>query len=263
MEKTEHSEVRREGCHDEAPGHIEAGKGEPVTLLHGLLGGPSNWLGVIEGLANDFRLLAPQFPYYGHAAETSLRGFTHFIRDFLDERGIRRTALCGNSLGGQIAIDFCLQYPKRATRLILTGSAGLYEKPLYEVRNPRLTRDFIREQAEKVFYNKSLVSDELVEGIYRQVHDGRRALFLLRMARASREYRMERELSRIKVPVLLLWGAEDRITPPHIAYQFRRLLPEAELLFLDGCGHAPQVEKPDEFGRIAGDFLRREKEKIS
>ncbi len=239
----------------EALEYLEAGHGPTVTLLHGLFGGPSNWAEVIPRLARDFHVLAPKFPLDGSVPITSLQPLTDFVREFLDRKGVDKTALCGNSLGGQVALDFCLKYPHRVTKLILAGSAGLYERHLSDGSLPKPNREFIRAQAEKVFFHKHHVNDELVEQIYQHLQDRRYVRFLIRVAKVTRDYRMDDELAKVRVPTLLIWGAQDEVTPPSVAHQFHQHLPLAQLVFFDQCGHAPPIEHPERFSQTVREFL--------
>lgn len=235
--------------------YIETGRGETLTLLHGLFGGPENWLAAIAVLQHDFHILAPRFPLDGSTPLTSVRELTEFVREFLDAKGVAQTALAGNSLGGHVALDFALQYPARVTKLILAGSAGLYERHLTDGNLPKPDRDFIRSQAQKIFYQKDHVTDEMIEEIYQQLQDRRYVRFLLRIAKATRDYRMDDLLAHVRVPTLLIWGAQDEVTPPHVAHQFQQSLPQAHLVFFDRCGHAPPIEHPEEFGKVVREFL--------
>ncbi|MCI2431370.1 alpha/beta fold hydrolase [Candidatus Acetothermia bacterium] len=235
--------------------YIETGQGETLTLLHGLFGGPENWHAAIEVLQHDFHILAPRFPLDGSTPLTSVRELTEFVKGFLDSKGVAKTALVGNSLGGHVALDLALQYPQRVTKLILAGSAGLYERHLADGNFPKPDRDFIRTQAHKIFYQKDHITDEMIEEIYKQLQDRRYVRFLLRIAKATRDYRMDDLLAQVQVPTLLVWGAQDEVTPPHVAHQFQRSLPRAQLVFFERCGHAPPIEHPHEFGRVVREFL--------
>jgi 2-hydroxy-6-oxonona-2,4-dienedioate hydrolase len=156
---------------------------------------------------------------------------------------------------GQIALDFCLKYPDRVTKLILAGSAGLYERHLSDGSLPKPNKEFIREQAERVFFDKRHISEELIEQIYQQLQDRRYVRFLIRVAKVTRDYRMDDELAKVRVPTLLVWGAQDEVTPPSVAYQFHEHLPNAQLVFFDECGHAPPIEHPQRFSQVVREFL--------
>lgn len=236
--------------------YIETGQGETLTLLHGLFGGPENWHAAIEVLQHDFHILAPRFPLDGSLKLTAVRELTEFVKNFLDAKGVEKTALAGNSLGGHVALDLALQYPQRITKLILAGSAGLYERHLTDGSLPKPDHDFIRAQAQKIFYAKDHVTDQMIEQIHQQLQDRHYVRFLIRVAKATRDYRMDDLLAQVQVPTLLVWGAQDEVTPPHVAHQFQRSLPQAKLVFFDRCGHAPPIEHPHEFGRTVREFLR-------
>jgi pimeloyl-ACP methyl ester carboxylesterase len=80
---------------------------------------------------------------------------------------------------------------------------------------------------------------------------------LVRIAKAAKQHPLRAELPRVRCPVLLLWGAQDHITPPAVAREFQALLPQAELQFIDRCGHAPMLEQPAAFGAFVREFLER------
>jgi pimeloyl-ACP methyl ester carboxylesterase len=128
-------------------------------------------------------------------------------------------------LGGQIALDFCLKYPDRVTKLILAGSAGLYERHLSDGSLPKPNKEFIREQAERVFFDKRHISEELIEQIYQQLQDRRYVRFLIRVAKVTRDYRMDDELAKVRVPTLLVWGAQDEVTPQVWRISFMSICP--------------------------------------
>lgn len=239
----------------EAFEYLEAGQGPAVLLLHGLFGGPENWAPCIPLLASDFHVLALKFPLDGSVALTSLQTLTEFVKEFLDAKGIEQAALCGNSLGGHVALDFCLKYPHRVTKLILSGSAGLYERHLSDGSLPKPNKDFIREQAQKIFFDKRHISEDLIDRVYHQLQDRQYVRFLIRVAKLTRDYRMDNELAKVQVPTLLIWGAQDEVTPPSVAYQFQKHIPRATLIFLDRCGHAPPIEHPERFSQAVREFL--------
>jgi 2-hydroxy-6-oxonona-2,4-dienedioate hydrolase len=239
----------------------DIGSGQvPIVLLHGLFGSPSNWQSIMRDLADHYRFLALQLPIEPgkerrHTAFESLGQLTDHVVRFCDEMGLDSAVLCGNSLGGQVALDFCLRHPERVERLVLSGSAGLFERSLSGGRPPRLCRSFIREQACGIFYDEALVSEELVDDVYAMLSDRDYRRFLLKVAKATRNRYMLEELTKVKVPTLIVWGRDDSITPPFVAEQFCDHITSAELVYIDQCGHAPPIERPDEFARLLHDFL--------
>lgn len=239
----------------------ELGSGEtPIVLLHGLFGSPSNWLSIMRELVERYHFYALQLPIeFGqkrhHTAFNSLGQLTHHVAEFLDELGLDQAVVCGNSLGGQIALDLYAQHPERVERLILSGSAGLFERSLAGGRPPRLCRDYIRKQACEIFHDPKHVSDKLVDDVYLMLSDRHYRRFLLKVAKATRNRNMLEELAHVAVPTMIIWGSDDSITPPFVAQQFRDHIPQAELFFIDQCGHAPPIEQPAQFAHLLDEFL--------
>ncbi|MFO0913307.1 MAG: alpha/beta hydrolase [Pirellulales bacterium] len=231
-----------------------------VVLLHGMFGSPSNWLHAMRELGDRYRFLSLQLPidrHRGrrHAEFESIGQLTDHLTGFLDEMQLDRTVLVGNSLGGQVALDYCLQAPERVERLVLSGSAGLFERSLSGGRPPRVCKDFIRDQACQIFYDPNNVDDAMVDEIYDMLRDRDYRRFLLRVAKGTRDRYMLDELVRVQVPTLIIWGRDDSITPPFVAEQFCDHIEGAQLVFLDQCGHAPPIEQPAEFTRHLEVFL--------
>ncbi len=232
---------------------FDVGSGQvPVVMLHGLFGSPSNWQSIMRDLADHYRFLALQLPIeHGqnrrHTSFDSLSQLTEHVVHFLDEMGLDRVVLCGNSLGGQVALDLYLHHPGRVERLILSGSAGLFERSLAGGRPPRLCRTYIREQACGIFYDPQHVSEELVDDVYAMLSDRNYRRFLLKVAKSTRDRYMLDELPNVKIPTMIIWGRDDAITPPFVAEQFCENIRSAELVFIDQCGHAPPIEQPREF----------------
>ena len=232
----------------------------PVVLLHGLFGSPDNWRTIMEDLADHYRFFALQLPIdrdgdRRHTSFQSLGQLTDHVERFFDEIALDRAVLCGNSLGGQVALDFCLRHPGRVGGLVLAGSAGLFERSLSGSKAPRLCRDWIREQACGIFCDPVHVTDELVDDVYAMLADRQYRRFLLRVAKATRNRYMLDELAEVQVPTMIIWGRNDAITPPFVAEQFCDKIGRAELAFIDECGHAPPIEQPKEFARLLHAFL--------
>ncbi|MCH5372387.1 MAG: alpha/beta hydrolase, partial [Planctomycetes bacterium] len=147
------------------------------------------------------------------------------------------------------------RFPERVVKLVLTGSAGLFERSLAGGKSPRVCRQFIREQASQIFFDPVHVTDELVEDIHEMLDDRGYRRFILKVAKASRDRSVSEELPNVRVPTLLIWGRNDSITPPSVAEEFSENIPQAELAFIDQCGHSPPIEQPGEFARLLHSFL--------
>ena len=121
----------------------------------------------------------------------------------------------------------------------------------------RSARAALGEKMREVFYDGKFITDDLLDEVGETIHDRRRVLRLLQVAKSAKRDNLRGILPRITCPVLLAWGEADQITPPAVAEEFHRHLPDAELCFIPRCGHAAMMERPDEFCRITGDFLRK------
>ncbi len=230
----------------------------PVVLLHGLLGEVSNWTPTVDALAaHDYRVLAPVIPLDSlPLTQTNMQGVVEYVRGFTEHLGLTTMVLAGNSMGGQVALLYALNHPESVVALVLSGSSGIYEVETGTTTFRRQDRNFIRERAAVTFYDPVHVTDELVEKSYELANDRNRALRILKLARSSQAESLSDHLGQIEVPTQLIWGRDDRITPPDVAVAFQRSLPNADLHFIDQCGHAPMMERPADFNPLMLSFLR-------
>ena len=243
--------------------YYDVGTGDvTVVCLHGLFGSPDNWQSIMRDLGDHYRFLALQLPIEpgpgrdrSHTKFRALGQITRYVEGFFDAMGLDRAVVVGNSLGGQVGLDFYIHNPERVERLVLCGSAGLFEKSLTGGRPPRVCRDFIREQANGIFHDPAHVTEQLIDDIYDMLSDRSYRRFILRVAKATRDRYMFEELSKVSVKTMIIWGREDTITPPFVAEQFCENIPNAKLVFIDNCGHAPPIEQPDEFANHLHGFL--------
>lgn len=255
MPQSRYALQHREGFSylDEGP----ATEAPPLLLLHGMLGDLSNWDAAIAALSEaGYRVLAPVLPVYDlPLTKTSVGGLVDHARAFVETLELPPVVPVGNSLGGQVALIYALRHPGSATAMILSGSSGIYEQRVETDIMRRDSRDFIRERAAITFYDDVHVTDELVEEMYALVNDRVRAVRLIKMARSAKNDTVTDRLHTLDLPTLLVWGRDDVITPPDVAEEFHKRLPQAELHFIEECGHAPMIEQPDAFNRLMLHFL--------
>ena len=245
----------------EHPRYVELGRGQrALVFLHGLFGDADHWREIMTPLSDRYRLIAPRLPI-DQRPDRRRRGvrtvaeITDYVERCIADLGLDRPVICGNSLGGLVGIDYCRRHPGRVAGLVLAGSAGLYENSLTGGKRPQATRDFGRRQASQIFHDPAMVTDELVEEWYRAFQDRDFVRFVLRLSRATRDRRADDDLGKLDLPTLIVWGRNDKVTPPDVAVEFRDRIPGARLEFIDRCGHSPNLERPAEFARLLGDFL--------
>ncbi len=236
----------------------EHGEGEPVVLLHGLMGEIDNWQDSLGTLGRSCRPIALSLPLFDAAlAEPSPPALAEYVRRFLDALDIPEAVVGGNSLGGHVALELALDHPGRVSGLILTGSSGLFERGFARGVPHRPSSEWIRGKMEEIFHEPSLVTPEWVDSVWRTIAERDAVLRLVRAARAAKRRNIEERLPEIEVPTLIVWGLDDRITPPEVAQRFHVLIPKSDLCWLSDCGHAPMLEQPARFNAIVEAWLAR------
>jgi len=138
---------------------------------------------------------------------------------------------------------------------VLTGSSGLFENSMGGSFPKRGSYDYIKERVSYTFYDPATVSDELIEEVFEITKSIPKCMRIVAIAKSAQRNNMAKEIPKIDVPTLLIWGLNDTITPPTVAHEFDKLLPNSELRFLDKCGHAPMMEHPEKFNRLLRQFL--------
>src|SRR5262245_7588598 len=221
------------------------------------MGRMDHWAIPLQALAPVGRPIAPDVPILDETlADPSVGGLTAHVRAFLDAIEIDRAVVGGNSLGGHLAIELALRDPQRVSALVLTGSSGLFERSFGRGVPHVPTTEFVREKMEEVFYDASLVTPAWAEAVRRTLMTRTLARRVVQVARSAKRSNVESRLGQITVPTLVLWGKDDRITPPEVGERFAALIPNAELVFIANCGHAPMLEQPTVFNAVLGDWLQ-------
>jgi pimeloyl-ACP methyl ester carboxylesterase len=222
-----------------------------------MFGVPGNWDTCAERLAPRWRVFAPELPLFSlPAARATVDGIGEAVREWLAAAGIGRVILGGNSLGGHVALHLALGEPARVAALVLAGSSGLFERGFERVPR-RPSREWLAARVREVFYDASLVTEAMVDEVAAVIGNRASARQFLRIAKSTKQQPLHGELHRIRCPSLLMWGANDQITPPAVAREFHDLLPHSELQFIDRCGHAPMIERPQKFCDLLEQFLER------
>lgn len=232
--------------------YIEVGEGKPIVILHGLMGGLSNFDAVIEYFGNKgYRVIIPELPIYTMSLlKTNVRSFAKYLHDFLVYKGLEDVILLGNSLGGHIALYHTKLYPDKIKALVITGSSGLYESAMGGGYTKRGDYEVIKKKAQDVFYDPAVATKEIVDEVYATVNDRNKLIKTLAIAKSAIRHNMAKDLPNMNLPVCIIWGKNDGVTPPEVADEFHELLPDSELFWIDKCGHAAMMEHPKEFNTI-------------
>ena len=228
-----------------------------IILLHGLMGGLSNFKDVIDFFSSkNYKVVIPELPIYTlPLKETSVTVFSDFLEDFIEYKGLSNVILLGNSLGGHVGLIYSNKNPSFVKSLVLTGSSGLYENSMGESYPKRENYDYIKRKTQEVFYNSKVATKEIVDEVFETVNNREKLVRTLAIAKSAIRHNMSEELPNIKTPTLLIWGENDLVTPPEVAREFKSLLPNSKLEWIKKCGHAPMMEHPKEFNKILFNWL--------
>ncbi len=233
-----------------------AEKTETLLLLHGLFGALSNFAGIINHFSGRYNVVVPMLPIYEMPIfEVSVVGLVDFVTKFVDYKGYTHVHLLGNSLGGHVAQLYALAHPEKVASITLTGSSGLFESAFGTAFPKRGDYEYIKAKTGDTFYDPTVASKELVDEVFGIVNDRSKAIRVVATAKSAVRHNLGDKLHGIKAPTLLVWGNQDTVTPPFVAEKFHELIPNSQLHFIDKCGHAPMMEKPDDFNRILSEFL--------
>ncbi|HKK73993.1 MAG TPA: alpha/beta hydrolase [Saprospiraceae bacterium] len=247
----------------------------PIVLIHGTGASLHTFEDWAQELKKEHRVLRMDLPAFGLTGpfpdrDYSIDHYVAFLEAFLLAKNIDRCILGGNSLGGSIAWRFALDRPDRVDKLILIDAAGYPRKTESEliaftiaripILNKILTfitpRFVVKSSVENVYADKSKVTKELIDRYYDlTLRAGNRQAFVDRMQVDTNDNPVE-QISNIKQPTLILWGAEDALITTESAYRFQEDLPNDTLVILEQVGHVPMEESPGESLQPVLDFLR-------
>ncbi|TWO33297.1 alpha/beta hydrolase [Seonamhaeicola sediminis] len=247
--------LKKEGNYN----YIEAGEGTPIIVLHGLMGGLSNFDSVINFFSKKgYQVIIPELPIYTMSLlKTNVKSFATYLHEFIDFKGFDKVILLGNSLGGHIGLYHTKLYAEKVKALIITGSSGLYESAMGSGYTKRSDYEVIKKKAQEVFYDPEIATKEIVDEVYATVNDRNKLVKTLAIAKSAIRHNMAKDLPKMYTPTCIIWGKNDNVTPPDVAKEFHELLPDSDLFWIDKCGHAAMMEHPDEFNAILERWLNK------
>ncbi|WCT72164.1 alpha/beta fold hydrolase [Sphingomonas naphthae] len=258
----------------------DVGEGDAVIMIHG--GGPgatgySNYSRNIGPLSQSNRVIVIDLPGYGGSENREIEGsifdvLSAVVIGLMDALGIAKASIVGNSLGGGTALRTAIDHPDRVSKLVLMGPGGglavhsnfptpglmaMFTYYLGDGPSEKKLRGIIKE----LVYDPSLITEELfqqrLEASMRPDVVANPPLKQRKGPSAMRDDLWREPLYKVKQPVLIIWGREDRVLPIDAAFVYQKSLPNAELHVFPKCGHWAQWEKADQFNTLVGQFLGR------
>lgn len=240
--------------------HVQrSGEGPPLLFLHAG-GGAGVWHPFLGLLARRFDVVAPDHPGFGGSDDMpeveAMDDLVYHYLEVLDRLGLERVRVVGGSLGGWLAAELAVHSPERIERLVLLGAAGL------RVPGHMATDIFLMtpEQVVAVLFKHP----EAAAGMFPEEPDVDFILATVRDQAGLARYgwvpylnnpKLERRLSRIAAPTLVLWADDDRVIPIEHGRLYAERIPDATLQIVQDCGHAMYFERPEAFADVVTDFL--------
>ena len=260
--------------------YLDAGKGSPVILVHGLGGSMWQWEYQQTALSAAHRLITPDLLGSGLSDKPDLAytptEMVEFFREFMDRLGVPRATLVGNSMGAGLVIGMALTYPERVDRLVLIS--GFPDRVRDKLGSPTVRRAIdswipiwlvslgnwfagrgvTRDVLSEIVYDHRLLTPIVIERSYlnRRRPGLIRPLQTLIRNLPLWEEGFARQLPKIRRPTLIVWGAEDRVFPPKVGEELHAAIPGSSFALIPEAGHIPQWERPDQVNRILLNFLR-------
>ncbi|MBT1703919.1 alpha/beta fold hydrolase [Chryseosolibacter indicus] len=236
--------------------YIDTGEGQPVILLHGLFGNIAMWRTTINTLKHRYRVVVPRLPLFEvpiHRANVDY--LVEVFHEFLLWHNLNNIILVGTDIGGQLALDYAYHYPENVKKVIISGCSGLFENIPPINKADQIDYDSVEDQVKDAFYKRDIVGTTMINKVYNTVNASSKNLHISAFASSSKKSLVSKFLFRVSRPVLMIWGLQDKITPPEVALHFHDLLRYGTIKFIDECGHYPMIEKPESYNEALLEFL--------
>lgn len=240
--------------------YVDVGSGHTVVLLHGVFGNLAMWRYTISELQSSYRVVVPRLPLFEvpiHRA--SVENLVEILHEFLAWHQLSDVTLVGTGIGGQIALCYAYKFPTNVRNIVLSGSSGLFEN--FSVADNDFSEDFgsVQDHVREAFYKQELITPNLVDRVFNTINTSTKKLHIKYLAQSSRKTDISKFLSKLEVQVLLIWGLQDKITPPEVALHFHDLLRFGTVRFINECGHLPMIEKQELYVEHLDAFLKGHK----
>ena len=250
--------------------YLEAGRGDPVILLHGTGGEGARWMPTIKALAANFRIISLDQIGFGQSDKplTSYHSgvFAGFLAGFMKAIGVPRATIIGQSMGAGVALHLAIYNPQMVERLVLVngGNYRMASDPPppppnwhdRQIANAG-TLEESREYLQKLYYDHAFVTDELVEQNLILRLKSAYTIETMQTANARGLGAVtEEEVRGINVPTLLVWGTNDRLSPVANADKLNAAIKNSRKVLIDRAGHYPFLEQAEKFNQIVLEFLK-------
>lgn len=262
--------------------YVRAGKGEPLLLIHGGNIGWGQWYPNIDTFSKFFDVYALDLPGAGRSTRVNFskldleKDFVEIVEKFIKIHGFKNLNIIGSSIGGWIALKLALRKNTSLKKIILVDCIGFTNhirfadriigiKPFAQLLSKtalKATQDNkkIESFMRGVFYNKSAdIRREFISYFYETMDSSHNLLLISRLSSfwgIRREFKLERELPKIKNEILVIWGEKDKLMPPEKCYKNIKLIPKAKIEIIKNAGHIPSIEKSNEFNKLVIDYFK-------
>jgi 4,5:9,10-diseco-3-hydroxy-5,9,17-trioxoandrosta-1(10),2-diene-4-oate hydrolase len=266
-------------------GAAQETESQPLVFVHGLSGCWMNWLEQLPVLARRHRVVTLDLPGFGYspmprhdrpASELTIAGYARLLDRLLDELGIDAAAVVGNSMGGFVAAELAIAFPRRVERLVLISAAGVSTAGNHATTRalPSLRRletvlagtsAWVASKSDTVA-RRARLRDALMYVVAR--HPARLPATLvaeqlrgagkpgfLQALQSILDYDIRERLPEIACPTLIVWGDRDRLIPVRDADVFEQLIPGSRKVIFENTGHVAMLERPAAFNALLADFL--------
>jgi pimeloyl-ACP methyl ester carboxylesterase len=249
------------------------GNGPNLLLLHGSFSSLHTFDPWVSQLAEKYRVIRLDLPGFGLTGPNAdqcytMQSFLFYIQTFAKMLDLGTFSLGGSSLGGWLAWEYALKHPEQVDKLILIDAAGFIDEdnlplPFRMARTPffnrvikfAIRRTLLEEFVREVYYNKSKVTEQLIDRYYDLfTREGNPEAFLILVNGKFKDN--TRALKQLKQPTLIMWGKEDRWLPVENAYKFHDFIPKNDMVIYDRVGHLPMEEIPEDTASDVDDFLQ-------
>jgi pimeloyl-ACP methyl ester carboxylesterase len=246
--------------------YVDSGAGRPLLLIHGLGGAIESWVNNLDALAKEMRVIALDLPGFGYSDKPkmsyTIRFYADFVAKFVKQLGVEPLAVVGSSLGGHIACELAITHPEVVSKLVVVAPPGALPKsfkgtPALKKYAMVLQAKSVAEVKKALFaVDRKPVADDYAKIVFEKLAmPGAKEAFLSALMGSARAPRLNRRLSKIRAPTMVLWGKDDIMIPAKYVEPFVGMK-NSRIVLLENCGHRPHVDRPAVFNKLILDFVR-------